>query len=332
MTESSTAEATGGLTVEQTAKAFEAMMGPDEGTPEGETQDQQVQSEADDEPDSADEADEGADAEEQSDEDDEEASESEDQPQKLTVKVDGQEIEVTVDELKAGYSRLADYTRKTQEVAEQRKSLEAERQSFASEREQAKAVLEHWEQQLAQPLYDPAETEALRYTDPAEWAARKQEEADRIGQLQGITARKSQLTEQEAQQKHANHQRAIAATEQALLDAVPEWKADAAVAKKGLDQIWAYAATRNVTPQMVLADPSVEALLILRDAAAYHAIKSKRPSVEKKVEAVKAATPGSAKVASSKVTEVTRARQRLAKTGNIHDAARLFEISGLVPD
>jgi hypothetical protein len=75
---------------------------------------------------------------------------------------------------------------------------------------------------------------------------------------------------------------------------------------------------------MVLADPSVEALLILRDAAAYHAIKSKRPQVEKKVEAVKAATPGNTKGLPSKVTELTRARQRLAKTHSVDDAAALF--------
>ena len=44
----------------------------------------------------------------------------------VSLKVDGEEITVTMDELKKGYSRQSDYTKKTQELAEQRKALEEE--------------------------------------------------------------------------------------------------------------------------------------------------------------------------------------------------------------
>jgi len=46
------------------------------------------------------------------------------QLQKFTVKVDGQEVEVTQEELINGYSRQQDYTRKTQELSQQRKTIE----------------------------------------------------------------------------------------------------------------------------------------------------------------------------------------------------------------
>lgn len=39
------------------------------------------------------------------------------------IKVDGQEVEVTLDELRSGYQRQSDYTRKTQELAAERKRL-----------------------------------------------------------------------------------------------------------------------------------------------------------------------------------------------------------------
>ena len=42
-----------------------------------------------------------------------------------TVKIDGEEFEVTLDELRNGYQRQADYTRKSQSLAEQRKAYEA---------------------------------------------------------------------------------------------------------------------------------------------------------------------------------------------------------------
>ena len=44
----------------------------------------------------------------------------------VSLKVDGEDITVTMDELKKGYSRQSDYTKKTQELAEQRKALEEE--------------------------------------------------------------------------------------------------------------------------------------------------------------------------------------------------------------
>lgn len=46
-------------------------------------------------------------------------------PQLFKVKVDGEDVEVTLDELLNGYSRRADYTKKTMAVAQERKSLEA---------------------------------------------------------------------------------------------------------------------------------------------------------------------------------------------------------------
>ena len=46
-------------------------------------------------------------------------------PSTYTIKVDGEEHEVTLDELRNGYQRQADYTRKSQSLAEQRKAYES---------------------------------------------------------------------------------------------------------------------------------------------------------------------------------------------------------------
>ena len=70
--------------------------------------------------------------EEQSEEDGE--SEEQDQPTHFTVKVDGKEVEVTLDELQKGYSRTQDYTRKTQQIAEIRKQVEVETEAVRAER------------------------------------------------------------------------------------------------------------------------------------------------------------------------------------------------------
>jgi hypothetical protein len=54
---------------------------------------------------------------------------------KLKVKVNGEEREETLEEILKGYSRTQDYTRKTQEIATQRKTFEAEAQAVRSERQ-----------------------------------------------------------------------------------------------------------------------------------------------------------------------------------------------------
>ena len=53
------------------------------------------------------------------------------QPTAYTVKIDGVEQEVTLDELRNGYSRQQDYTRKTQELAQKRKSFEDQQAELA---------------------------------------------------------------------------------------------------------------------------------------------------------------------------------------------------------
>jgi hypothetical protein len=63
-------------------------------------------------------------------------------PQAYTVKVDGEEFEVTLDELRDGYQRQSDYTRKSQSLAEQRKAYEANLQAVQNERNQYAQVLE----------------------------------------------------------------------------------------------------------------------------------------------------------------------------------------------
>lgn len=70
------------------------------------------------------------------DEDDEESSEddqevSDEDQEKLQVKVDGEVLDVTVEELKAGYQRQADYTRKAQALAAEKEQLELAVQEFS---------------------------------------------------------------------------------------------------------------------------------------------------------------------------------------------------------
>jgi hypothetical protein len=65
----------------------------------------------------------------------------------FAVKVDGRDAEVTLSELIGGYQRQSDYTKKTQNAAEERKTFEAEKKQFAEDRQ---VVEQHLRQQLDQ--------------------------------------------------------------------------------------------------------------------------------------------------------------------------------------
>jgi ABC-type uncharacterized transport system ATPase subunit len=92
-----------------------------------------------------------------------------------TVKVDGEEFEVTLDELRNGYQRQADYTRKAQSLAEQRKAYEANLAAVNQERQQYGQVLENMAQyqnlELAQ--YQNINWQELKENDPMEYMEKR---------------------------------------------------------------------------------------------------------------------------------------------------------------
>ena len=107
--------------------AFASLLAVEDGEPaagealqEEETSSTEVEaSETEDEVAAEQDAEAESESEEEAEPEEEEAA-----PATYRVKVDGEEVEVTLDELQKGYSRTQDYTRKTQALAEQRKAAE----------------------------------------------------------------------------------------------------------------------------------------------------------------------------------------------------------------
>ena len=110
----------------------------------------------------------------------EEATAEEEAPQQtdpldqiVTVKVDGKEQEVTLREALNGYSRTADYSRKTMELAEQRKAMQAEFQAVQEERQQYAQLLTALSGQLQSLQPAEPDWETLYREDPLEYVRQK---------------------------------------------------------------------------------------------------------------------------------------------------------------
>lgn len=144
-------------------------------TEEDQTQEAADLSESEDEPEEqlAD-----GDAEQDSEEDDtgetddEEAEDQEEEEPSFTINLDGKEHEVSLSELRDGYLRQADYTRKTQAFAEQRKALDTQTEHVGKKWDEAVAVLQAVPQQLLGT--PPAKPDiSLARTDPATYEEQK---------------------------------------------------------------------------------------------------------------------------------------------------------------
>ena len=311
------------------ASAISAILAPEEGQAQvDETQPAEV-SEEDTEAAASDADDSGvedAPEEEASEEQSEEGEESEEQeqPQTFTVKVDGKEVDVTLDELQKGYSRTQDYTRKTQQIAEVRKQVEQETQAVRAERQQYAQLLGALQAQLQVP--EPqVDLDRLYNEDPIEWVRQKEVLRDRQEKAYAIQAeqqRLSQLSQQEQQRAMEEH---LESQKDALLAALPEWR-DPKKAKAEKALVLESAKSVGFSDEDLKSVYDHRLVLLLRKAAMYDQMVSKRQGIKPVVNnGPRPAKPGAAGRVST-TTESTRAKQRLAKTGRVDDAASAIEL------
>jgi len=317
------------INVADAATAISAMMAPEQGQAEvdeaqpAEVSDEDTEAAASEDDDSGVE---DAPGEETSEEQSEESEESEEQeqPQTFTVKVDGKEVDVTLDELQKGYSRTQDYTRKTQQIAEVRKQVEQETQAVRAERQQYAQLLGALQAQL-QSSEPQVDLERLYNEDPIEWVRQKEvlrERQEKAYAIQAEQQRLSYVSQQEQQRAMEEH---LESQKDALLAALPEWK-DPKKAKAEKALVLESAKSVGFSDEDLKSVYDHRLVLLLRKAAMYDQMVSKRQGIKPVVNnGPRPAKPGAAGRVST-TTESTRAKQRLAKTGRVDDAASAIEL------
>lgn len=278
----------------------------DEDTTEVETDEEAEPDEAD-----ADEADE-EDAAEDEAEDDET-----DEPDLITVTVDGTEKAVTLDELKRGYSGQAKIQQDLASNAQTRKQLEAAATALMDQQNAILRMHQEVQQQGFRPqpqmpdpkLIDdnPQEYMRQRATFENEVAAYQQEQAQ-LAQLK-------QRQEAYAQQQKAQHVAKGFETLKARIPELADEKAAPQYAKKMMEAGTQY----QFTPEELSEIDDPRALEVLNDAMKWRQLKAKqatsktppKPSRNVKAKAAAKAAP----------TEALKARQRMRKSGSVDDVA-----------
>ena len=317
----------GPLNMDQAVQALAAIL-PQEGQQDG-SETQEPQSEEDvvaaseDQSESvADELeDESSDEQSESDED----TQEEEKPSTFTIKVDGKEVEVTLDELQKGYSRTQDYTRKTQQVAEMRKQTEAELTAIRAEREQYAQLLGALSEQVKTAAEPQIDWDRLYRDDPIEYVRQREvmrENREKAAAIQSEQQRLAEISQQEQMQQLQAHK---VKESQALLDAIPTWK-DPAKAKAEKTMLIEFGQKMGFTPQELGNIYDHRVVLALRKAALYDQMQAKRQGIKPVTNnGPKPAKPGAAGRV-SQMSDSVRAKQRLAKTGRVDDAASAIEL------
>lgn len=253
----------------------------------------------------------------------------EDIDQKLvTVNPDGHEEKVTVAEARQGYMRTRDYTKKTMAVAEEKKETLAAR-------EQYKARLAEMDAFLSDVVLTPANKpdEALRTSDPGEYAAQMQEWMLLEGKRKETQAERERLAQEDAQRAFEAQAQFREQQYGKVLESLPHWK-DEKVRAREVRIITEEARKMGFTDEDLGNLNYAPAIIALRKAALYDRQKAKAKALPRPAPSKGTLKPGAVKSTPNpkRASTFKKAAQRLRKEGSVDAFAALIESSGELND
>lgn len=264
-------------------------LGPDDEQENDEQQDTQDPDAAEDEL--------AADGEGETQEDDDAPSEGEDQSSDAGRFVaDNAKVRLpdgtvtTIGDLKQGSLRQADYTRKTQEIAANRKELET-RQAEIAQKGQAFEQTLNFALQVAQASLPQEPDQSLIATDPLAYMQQKAQYETRLGQLQQLNAAKQQHEQVQSIEQQRAFQEFVSGERQRLADVIPELRDPAKLQSfngelaKGIERY-------GFTPQDLGSVYDHRLILLAKDALAYQKLMANKPKAMAKTQGKPALAPG----------------------------------------
>ena len=247
---------------------------------------------------------------------------------KYTIKVDGEELEVGIDELKNGYQRQADYTRKSQALAEQRKETEAiqsERQRLEQERQMYANGLQMLQEQQSSKLqeFEGTDWTALKEEDPYQYMLKKDEYRDAQEKAQNVAQQQVLIQQEQAEEAQKARSHFVQQEYSRLVDALPEWNDKESTIKKDVQE---YAVSVGFRPEEINQLADHRSVLVIKKAMEYDKLTKKvapKKKAVKKVPKVQKSGRGNSNEDIA-AEAIKKKRTRLQKSGKQQDAASVF--------
>ena len=249
------------------------------------------------------------------------------EPQTYTVKVDGKDVEVSLEELMNGYSRQAEYTRKSQVLAEQRQKTQEELEATQQERQRYLSQLEQYNVQADKQLeeFKSVDWTKLKQEDPSEYMLKRDQYRELQDSQREVAEEQQRLVRKQQEEAQAKWQEELTRQQQIIAQRLPDW-ADPEKGPKLKSDIKSFAVKKGFTEQEVNTLIDARSVDVLHKAMLYENLLDAKISKKKAKVVPKVTRPGTkttkAEVDSEKVKQQ---RQRLKRTGHTKDAASLIE-------
>jgi len=240
----------------------------------------------------------------------------------VDVVVDGETETVPLSELKKGYSRQADYTRKTQALAEERKALRSQVEAEAlaavqQDRLQYQQGLKQLAQALEQLQGEPDWVDLRGKLEPGEFLKQKADWEASKAQVEKLKAHEAEVSRQAQEAQAREYLKVVQAEQDKLRAAIPEWEKPE-VAKAEHAKLLAAGQQYGFSEQEIRAVTDHRAILLLRDAMRWRELK-RDAAPRPKTAGIKTAKPGTPD-RPRPGAEFQKKLDRVQKTGRARDA------------
>lgn len=302
-------------TINEAQNAFYGLMGGDDAPEEGQAESQPEQ-----------ENEQGVEQQEGQEDDGSEESNSDQDEQRFQVKVGGEEKELTLTELKSLAQQGADYTKKTQQVAEQRKALQAEQQAIEEAKYMRDAYAERLQamEQLLNAQQPMEDLESLKDSDPIGYAVRVAEMSQNKEKLYAIQAERQRIAELQQAEQQQGMQQYLSQQAAVLSESLPEYS-DPVKGEALRSDLRTFAKNLGFSDQELSAVRDARHVMALYKAMQYDKLQQSKPQLNKRVsEPPKTIKSGNSNTAVN-TDQHKKAMAQLQKSGKVRDAASAFE-------
>jgi hypothetical protein len=289
---------------------------PDDDQPEAMEAESEELDDVDDADDTGDETDEEAEVAEQDDGDEEPASEIH------TVKVDGEEKQVTLDDLKRSYSGQAYIQKGMEEAAQSKKQAEQVYQALQEERQKLAATFQQLQTEGA-PQMPQKPSKELMNSDPIAYFEQMESYREGLEQYQQFQQQHQAMAQQQMEAQQRAQQAYLQEQDRMLQQEIPEFSDPEKASKMKKQLLRTGVETYGYSPEEMTQITDARAVKVLADAMKYRQLQqSKGKAVEKTKNARPVVKPGAKKSdTDGKVTRRKKAAARMKKNGNVDDVA-----------
>lgn len=245
----------------------------------------------------------------------------------LPIGENGEDVELDAGEVKNYLLRQQDYTKKTQTLSEQRKQLEAERNSIRAIQRLGSELKKEFEALRQSEELTPNQEywDRLKIDNPMQYMIEKTEYQERLNEQSAKMRKLDQLQRQMEQQQALEFQQNLLKEQQHLASAIPEWE-DPEVAQREKQALRLYGLSQNYTDQEMEQVYDHRAVSVLRKAMLWDNLMAKKAGIKTKV-LNKPAVGGSQSLTgrNANKSNLVKATKQLQKTHSDADAQKAFE-------